>query len=127
MQLLLYFIIGSICGIVNVVAFSILVHSGLGIKIATLTAFAMSAWLNYILCIAILFRHNARWNTFGEVAAYLCSIFLMGLVDYGLTIGFVAAGVAPMFSKIIAACAGFGGDFLLRRFLIFPQPGVVRI
>ena len=127
MQLLLYFIIGVISGIVNVVAFSIFVDSGLGIKIATLTAFAISACLNYFLCVALLFRHKARWNTFGEVAAYLCSVSLMGLVDYGLTVGFVVAGVAPISSKIIATCAGFVGNFLLRRFLVFPQRGVVRI
>jgi GT2 family glycosyltransferase len=43
------------------------------------------------------------------------------------TVGFVVAGVAPIFSKIIATCTGFLGNFLLRRFLVFPQRGVVRI
>jgi dolichol-phosphate mannosyltransferase len=128
MQILLYLVIGLICGAVNIMAFSIVVHGGgLGIEIATLTAFTVAACLNYVLCVAILFQHKARWSTFGEVAAYLCSVFLMGLVDYGLTVGLVAAGTAPVFSKIIATCVGFLGNFLLRRFLVFPQPGVVRI
>lgn len=127
MQLFIYFIIGTICAVVNVVAFAILFHSGVRITIATPIAFVISAALNYVLCITILFHHKARWNTLGEIIAYLASVGLMGLVDYGLTVGFVAAGLAPTFSKIIATLAGFVGNFLLRRFLVFPQPGVVRI
>ncbi|MGO9007220.1 MAG: GtrA family protein [Beijerinckiaceae bacterium] len=127
MQLVIYFIIGAVCAVVNVAAFSILFHGGLSIAIATPTAFSVAAALNYILCIAILFHHKARWNTFGELAAYIGGVVLMGLVDYGLTVGFVAAGAAPAFSKVIATFVGFVGNFLLRRFFVFPQPEVVRI
>ena len=127
MQLSIYFVIGSVCAVVNVAIFSILFHAGTSIRIATPVAFALSAALNYFLCIAVLFHHKARWNTLGEVIAYLGSVFLMGLVDYGLTLGCVAAGAAPTFSKVIAAASGFIGNFLLRRFLVFPQPGVRRI
>jgi dolichol-phosphate mannosyltransferase len=127
MQIFVYFVIGAICAVVNVAAFAILFHGGLSIAISTPIAFSVAAALNYILCITILFHHKARWNTFSELAAYLCSVFLMGLVDYGLTVGFVAAGAAPVFSKIIAAFVGFVGNFMLRRFFVFPQPAVVRI
>jgi dolichol-phosphate mannosyltransferase len=126
MQLAVYFIIGFICAVVNVAAFSMLFHGGLSVEMATPASFAISAALNYVLCIAILFHHKARWDTFGELAAYLCSVLFMGLVDYGLTIGFVATGVAAIFSKVIATFFGFVGNFLLRRFLVFPQPGIVR-
>jgi hypothetical protein len=37
-----------------------------------------AAALNYYLCVSILFQHKARWNTFGEIVAYLSSIGLMG-------------------------------------------------
>ena len=127
MQLAIYFLIGSICAVVNVAVFSMLFYGGLSVQIATPVSFAIAAALNYVLCVAILFYHKARWNTFGELAAYLCTVLFMGLVDYGLTIGFVAAGVTAVFSKVIAAVVGFVGNFLLRRFFIFPQPGVVRI
>ena len=76
---------------------------------ATPASFAISTALNYVLCIAILFHHKARWNTFGELAAYLCSVLFMGLIDYGLTIGFVTAGVAAILSKVIATFFGFAG------------------
>jgi dolichol-phosphate mannosyltransferase len=127
MQILIYLIIGSICFIVNVASFSALFHGGTGVTIATATAFLISAALNYFLCVAILFHHKARWDTVGEIAAYLATVLLMGLVDYTMTVGLIGAGMAPMFSKIAAAGAGFLGNFLLRRFLVFPQPGVVRV
>jgi glycosyltransferase involved in cell wall biosynthesis len=127
MQLLLYLIIGTICAVVNVASFGILFHSGISIAIATPTTFAISALLNYFLCIALLFRHRARWNTFGEVIAYVATVTLMGFADYGVTLGLVRGGVMPILSKTVAAAVGFIGNFLLRRFLVFPQPGVVRV
>jgi putative flippase GtrA len=127
MQLLIYFLVGSICAVVNVAVFGILFHAGSSINFATPAAFVISAALNYFLCIAILFHHKARWNTFGEIIVYLCTVCVMGLIDYGLTVGFIAAGLTPTPSKVIATLAGFVGNFLLRRLLVFPQPGVVRI
>lgn len=127
MQLAIYFVIGFICAVINVAAFSMLFDGGLSVEMATPTSFAIAASLNYVLCVAVLFHHKARWNTFGELTAYLCSVFFMGIVDYGLTIGLVAAGVTAISSKVIATVVGFLGNFLLRRFFVFPQPGVVRI
>jgi dolichol-phosphate mannosyltransferase len=127
MQLVIYFIIGGISALVNVAAFAIFFHIGLNLTISTLAAFSVSAILNYILCIAVLFHHKARWNTFGELVAYVSSVVLMGILDYGLTVSCVSAGAAPVFSKTIATIGGFVGNFLLRRFLVFPQPGVTRV
>jgi dolichol-phosphate mannosyltransferase len=127
MQILMYLIIGTICAVVNVATFSVLFHGGTRISIATTTAFLVSAAINYFLCITVLFRHKARWNTFGEVVAYLATVLLMGLVDFSMTVGLIGAGMEPTFSKIAAAGSGFIGNFLLRRFLIFPQSGVVRV
>jgi dolichol-phosphate mannosyltransferase len=127
MQLMIYFVIGSICAVVNVATFGFFFHGGLRIEIATVAAFVIAAALNYILCIAILFHHKARWDTFGELAAYVSSVFVMGLIDYSLTIGLVVAGASPLFSKIVATAVGFVGNFLLRRFFVFPQPEVRRI
>jgi len=36
-------------------------------------------------------------------------------------------GLNPTPAKAVATFFGFVGNFLLRRFLVFPQPGVVRI
>src|SRR6516165_9133990 len=121
MQLFVYFIIGAICAIVNIASFAILSYGGASVAVATPVAFLISALLNYFLCIGILFHHRARWNTFGEVIAYVLTVILMGLADYGITVGLVGAGVPPTSSKIVATVAGFVGNFLFRRFLVFPQ------
>jgi dolichol-phosphate mannosyltransferase len=127
LQLAIYFFIGSVCAVVNIAVFSMLFHGGLSVEVATPVAFAIAAALNYVLCITILFHHKARWNTYGELAVYLCSVLFMGLVDYCLTIGLITVGVPAIFSKVIATVVGFVGNFLTRRFFVFPQPGVVRI
>ena len=126
MQLLIYLVIGGICAVVNIISFKVLFDAGTRLSIATPTAFLISAALNYFLCIRILFRHKARWNTLGEIVAYVVTILLMGTFDYGITVGLIGTGVTPTFSKVTAAVGGFIGNFLLRRFLVFPQPGVVR-
>ncbi len=127
MQLLIYFFIGLICAVVNILTFLLLTLSGLSLGIIIPAAFLVAAALNYILCIVLLFRHKVRWNTAGELIAYFVTIALMGVVDYGFTIGLVTLGLAPTLSKTIATFVGFAGNFLLRRFLVFPEPGVVRI
>lgn len=127
MQLFVYFFIGAVCAVVNVGVFAIIFKAGFGINVSTVIAFCVAAAMNYILCITILFHHKARWNTFGELFAYIVSIVIMGFVDYGLMIGFFAVGATPVLSKVIAAFGGFIGNFLLRRFFVFPQAEVVRI
>jgi dolichol-phosphate mannosyltransferase len=126
MQILIYFVIGAICGVVNVTTFAIFFHTGLTLELATPAAFVIAAALNYALCILVLFRHKARWNTLGEIVAYLSSVGVMGLVDYGLTIGLVIAGLPPTLGKVVSTLVGFIGNFSLRRLVVFPQPGVVR-
>jgi dolichol-phosphate mannosyltransferase len=127
MQLLMYFNIGAICGVVNVALFTALYRNGLSIGWAVATGFVVAAVLNYLLCILILFRHKARWNTAGEIIAYFATICFMGLLDYGMTIGLTGLSLTPTFSKILATLVGFFGNFLLRRFLVFPERRLVRI
>jgi dolichol-phosphate mannosyltransferase len=127
MQLIIYFIIGAICAVTNVALFSGLYNNRIPISWAVTIAFVVAAALNYLLCILILFQHKARWNTGGEIVAYLATIFIMGLLDYGITVQLTAIGLAATTSKIVAVIVGFLGNFLLRRFLVFPKPHIVRM
>jgi putative flippase GtrA len=127
MQFVIYFIIGAVCAVVNVVLFSVLYNSAIPIGWAIATAFVVAAALNYLLCILILFRHKARWKTGGEIIAYIATISIMGLLDYGITVGLTGLGLVPTFSKILAVAGGLFGNFVLRRFLVFPERRVVRI
>jgi putative flippase GtrA len=88
-------------------------------------SFLLSALTNYLLCIAILFKHRARWNTVGEVLLYVLSVAVMGVLDFGITKLLLSA--VPFFAvhwsaaKFWASIFGFVGNFLLRRRLVFPE------
>lgn len=74
MQVLLYFFIGTICALFNISCFWVFTTCGLGLFKSAVFAFVMAAALNYLLCVAILFRHKARWSAKGEVLAYLFTV-----------------------------------------------------
>ena len=124
MQLLLYLFIGGVSAVGNILCFSVLTALRVEIPVAVATAFIAAALLNYLLCIAILFRHKARWNTWGELCMYLLTVAIMGIFDFGSTLQLIAWGVAPFWSKTIATGFGFVGNFLLRKYLVFPEKGL---
>ena len=119
MQILLYFFIGIICAVTNIALFAAFMAGGLSLFAATACAFLLAAALNYLLCLAILFRHKARWSAPGEVLAYIVTFCIMGALDYGVTAGLVAAGISPAWSKTWSAQIGFIGNFLFRKYLVF--------
>ena len=125
MQLLIYFFIGAVSLFVNLLFFVGLTQAGMPLNYAIVAAFIAAALCNYLLCIAILFRHKARWNTAGELFWYVISVLIMGAVDFGVThflIGFV-----PFFTthwsgaKFLASLIGFAGNFALRKMLVFGE------
>lgn len=124
MQLLLYLFIGGVSAVSNIVFFTTLMAGGAGITTAVVISFAAAALINYLLCISILFKHKARWTTSGEIVAYLATLVIMGSFDVGITLILAAGGLSPLLSKSLATTFGFFGNFLLRRFLVFPEKGV---
>ncbi|MBQ3800141.1 MAG: bifunctional glycosyltransferase family 2/GtrA family protein [Treponema sp.] len=121
MQLILYFLIGSSCAVADLISFMIMRRLGLGLNASVAASFVLAALLNYVLCISFLFRHKAKWNASGEAAAYLISIGIMGALDWHLTRWLAASGMAQVMAKALAALVGFWGNFILRRFIVFPE------
>lgn len=119
MQILIYFFIGVVCAIANIVIFSVLDFCGLSLLGAVAIAFLIAAALNYLLCLAILFRHKARWSGFGEICAYIITVGLMGLLDWACTSGFVSLGMTAIWAKSWSTLIGFIGNFLLRKYYVF--------
>jgi putative flippase GtrA len=122
MQLLIYAFIGGAAAVVNLVAFLALMALSVPLMLAAALAFAVAAAANYLMCIAILFRHRARWTTTGEILVYLAVVILGGGLDLGVTRMLLAAGHSAWLSKALASFAGFIFNFLGRRFLVFPTP-----
>jgi dolichol-phosphate mannosyltransferase len=124
MQLLLYLFIGGVSAISNIVLFSTLLVLGVWLPMAVVLSFSGAALINYLLCILILFRHKARWTTFGEIVAYLVTISIMGAFDATITISLASIGLSPVMSKSLAALCGFIGNFLFRRYLVFTEKSI---
>ena len=121
MQLIIYFFIGAISAIVNIASFAALIGVNMQTDLAVVIAFLIAAAVNYLLCIAILFRHKARWSSFGEIMAYLLTIGSMGAVDVGVTRGLEALSCSLMGAKVISTVVGFFGNYILRKALVFPE------
>jgi len=121
-QFVIYFLIGAFAALCNFIIFYVLLNSGASIASAALIAFYGAALINYLLCIAVLFRHGARWNSTGEIAIYLLIVSLIGLLDLGLTKLFVMNDILAWKAKLLATMIVFVVNFLARRFLVFPEP-----
>ena len=119
MQLVLYFVIGGGAALANLLFFYVALACGMAVTPAIVTAFAGAAVVNYFLCILILFRHKARWGTAGEIAAYVLTLAVMGLADFGVTGGLIACGWPAMAGKAVSSLCGFVGNFFFRRNFVF--------
>ena len=124
MQLLLYLFIGGVSAVCNILLFSLLLKAGIEMATAVVLAFAVAALINYLLCIAILFRHKARWSTWGEILMYLLTLAIMGAFDAGITMNLAQWGIPPLWSKTLATGFGFVGNFILRKYLVFPEKSI---
>lgn len=121
MQLILYFFIGAFSALVDLSTFFMLAKSGMGFTPSVIMSFGIAALVNYLLCIAILFRHKARWSGIGEILMYLLTLAIMGALDWWLAKSLVAAGLATGLAKFLSAIVGFFGNYILRRMLVFPE------
>lgn len=119
MQVLVYFCIGLICAIANISSFSVLLALGCALSVSIVIAFVVTAGLNYLICLTILFRHKARWSALGELGVYILVMFFMGILDYALTSGLIGLSLSPVTAKSISALSGFVGNFLLRKYVVF--------
>ena len=120
MQLCLYFLIGVTAAIVNVAVFELLYRAcAVVFPVSVSVAFFVAAGVNYLLCIAFLFRHRSRWGAAGEIMAYFVTILVMLLLDYGVTAGLMALSFSSFWAKALSNVVGFFGNYLMRRLFVF--------
>lgn len=121
MQFLVYLFIGGVSALVNLFLFLALFHAGLTAIPATSLAFFIAAAINYGMCILLLFRHKARWNTTKELLMYVLVVIAVGIFDVAVTNALLRMGSVPWVSKSIATMAGLVLNFAGRRYLVFPE------
>lgn len=124
MQILLYLFIGLISLLVNIFCFDLGLAANIPLRTSIVAAFICANFVNYLLCIAILFRHKARWSTPQEILVYIGVVFFMGVFDYWTTMGLITIGVHAFKAKTIVACSGFMLNFILRRSVVFYEKRV---
>ena len=121
-QFLLYLFIGGVSAVVNFLVFMGMFHAGLSVTLSAPTAYIIAALVNYFLCIFLLFRHRARWNSTTEVLLFLLVVCVIGVLDLFMTEALIELGNPPGFSKLVATGVGLVFNFLGRRLFVFPEP-----
>jgi dolichol-phosphate mannosyltransferase len=121
-QFLIYLFIGGVAAVCNLIFFLTLFRLGASTAVAAPAAFVMAAGINYFLCIHLLFRHRAKWNSLVEASLFSLMVASLGFLDYHITDRLITASVQPWASKSVATAVGFILNFTGRRFLIFPEP-----
>ena len=119
MQFILYIIIGGISAVINILSFIICMKFDIPVIISVWIAFLIASLANYLLCIALLFKHKARFSTFGEILAYILTLIIMGTLDYYCTIILLALHLNNFWAKSISSLIGVVGNFLFRKYFVF--------
>ncbi len=120
-QFLIYLFIGGVAALFNLGAFLGLLSLGVTVDAAAASAYVAAAVVNYLLCIAILFRHKARWNTATEFLVYGLVVVVGGALDVLATKAFIAAGMAAWLSKSAASVLVLFFNFIGRKVFVFPE------
>jgi len=120
-QFLLYLFIGGTAAIVNLGCFLGMIGAGLSTNLAAPAAFFIAAAVNYLLCVLLLFRRNAYWNSLAEPLMFFMVVAVTCVVDLGSTTLFLGVGLSPAISKATASIIGLALNFLGRRFIVFPE------
>ncbi len=121
-QFLFYLFIGGIAAILNLGIFLMLHAISTPTVIAAPLAFIVAAIVNYLLCIKLLFRHQARWNSKMEILLFSLLVACVCLFDLAATTFLLSVFFKPWSAKLIATILGLVLNFAGRRLLIFPEP-----
>jgi glycosyltransferase involved in cell wall biosynthesis len=121
-QFLLYLFIGGVAAGANLILFLVLYHAGQPVHVAAPAAFAIAATVNYLLCILLLFRHQAQWSTPKEALVYISLVIGVAALDLAITKGLMAFGAGPAAAKTIAIACGLTLNFAGRKYFVFYEP-----
>ena len=98
-QFLLYIVVGGAAAIVNLLVFLLLYSSGIPVEISAPTAFIIAAAVNYLLSVAFMFRHKARWGNTLEILIYCVVVLSAAAFDLFITKLFLNLG-SPHLPKL---------------------------
>jgi dolichol-phosphate mannosyltransferase len=121
MQFLVYIFIGGAAALVNLFLFLMMLNSGLGITLASITAFFAAAWVNYLLCVGLLFKRHSRWKNMGEIVVYVALVTVIAIIDMQTTKFLFNSSTPAWLAKLTASAVALSLNFFGRRNLVFSQ------
>jgi len=121
-QFMLYLFVGGTAAVVNLLIFLMMFSSGLSLTVSAPAAFFTAACVNYLLCILILFRHRAKWESLTEMLMYVLAVSFVAIPDFFITKWMLTMGYSPVFSKLAATALTLTLNFAARRFFVFTEP-----
>lgn len=122
LQFIFYLFIGASASVINVGLFVLLSHLQVPPGSSIAASFVIAAFVNYALCITVLFRHRARWQPCTEFLIFLGAITIIGGIDYGVTLFLHHQGFSLLVSKMLSNVFGLVLNFSGRKWLVFPEP-----
>lgn len=120
-QFLMYLLIGGTAAVFNLGTFLIFRFFDVSPLVSASVAFISAACLNYILCIWILFRHEARWNAFFELLVFSAVVICVGGLDVLTTSTLIGWHIPEVKAKALASGFVLFLNFIGRRSIIFPE------
>ena len=116
-----YFVIGCTAVLVNLAVFLVLHSTGVGINLAIICAFLLTAPMHYSLYILNLFRQPVSRQSVTEGAVFLLAASLVGSVDFAATKSMLSIELPAEFAKFTSSLLAMVLSFKGRRYLIFPD------
>lgn len=120
-QLLIYLFIGGFSAVTNLVSFLILLSWNRNLLLSAGIAYFTAAICNYLLCIALLFRHKAKWDSLTELLLYFLVTGMVGVADLISVKAFIMMSFPAWIAKGLASLTCLILNFVTRRYLIFPE------
>lgn len=122
MQFLLYVLIGGTAACCNLAIFLGLYSAEIPVVLSAPIAFVLAACVNYFLCVSLLFRRGAKWNSIIEIVTFVLVVASVCFFDLIVTKELISFGFPAWCAKGAATIIGLFLNFLGRRYLVFPEP-----
>jgi glycosyltransferase involved in cell wall biosynthesis len=122
-QFFFYCFVGAAAAIINMIVFLAMFSAGVSVEISAPFAFLVAALVNYLLSIAFIFRHKAKWRSTSELVVYFVVVVCVAGLDLWVTRTLLALGYSPGLSKGIASVLALILNYTGRRYIVFPSVG----
>ncbi len=120
-QFFFYLFVGGTAALVNMIVFLSMFSAGIQVEISAPFAFFVAAGVNYLLSIAFVFRHKAKWRSISELMIYFMVVVCVAALDLWLTRILLSSGYSPGLSKGFATVLVLLLNYAGRRYIVFPS------